>query len=70
MVSYKEQIARIILGTTIVLYFWFLVCSNNSPSGPKAGPVMSVTSWPRWANSLQVMRVFSCAPPSINLVIM
>ncbi len=33
-----------------------------------AGPVISVTSWPRSASSLQVISVFSCAPPRISRV--
>ncbi len=69
VVGNKGQIGRISLGTTITLYFWFFVCSNSSPSGPIAGPVISVTSCPRCASSLQVISVFSCAPPSISLVI-
>ncbi len=43
--------------------------SNRSPSGPSAGPVMSVTSsrW-SWCSPSTVSRVFSCAPPRMSRV--
>ena len=40
--------------------FLILCLLKSPPSGPIAGPVISVTSWPRSASSLQVMSVFSC----------
>ena len=50
---------------------WRHARSNRSPSGPSAGPVISVTSSPyRWCRPSTVSRVFSWAPPMIRRVMM